>query len=156
METLIVFDSKFGNSKKVAESIGDGLKPYSKVRLVGLDIIFPQDLGSVDLLIVGGPTQGHGISPRMRKFTDGLQAGSGTATATFDTRFRLPAFITGSAAQSIAGRLRRAGVQVFVRPESFFVTRRGTPVLEPGEAKRAAAWGKQLANHLLVSKMCAA
>jgi flavodoxin len=27
METLIVYDSKFGNSKKIAESIGDGLKP---------------------------------------------------------------------------------------------------------------------------------
>jgi hypothetical protein len=92
----------------------------------------------------------------MRQFTDGLQAGSRTASATFDTRFRLPVFVSGSAARSIAGRLQRVGIHVFVRPVSFFVTRGGTPALELGEAKRAAAWGKQLANHVLVSRMCAA
>lgn len=158
METLIVYDSKFGNTQKIAEAIAEALKPYNKVQLSGLDKLLPEKLGAVDLLIVGGPTQAHGISPRMRHFTDGLEAASGVGmgAATFDTRFRMPAAISGSAAKTIAKRLKRAGVNVCEPPQSFFVTRGGTPQLEAGEVERAAAWAKQLATNWAMSRWCAA
>lgn len=158
METLIVYDSKFGNTKKVAETIAEALKPYGAVQVCSLDTLLPEKLGTVDLLIVGGPTQAHSISARMRQFTDGLEAGSGVGmvAATFDTRYRMPAAISGSAAKTIAKRLQRAGVHVWVAPESFFVTRGGSPQLEAGEAERAAAWGKSLGTHLAVASWCAA
>jgi flavodoxin len=157
MESLVVYDSKFGNTKKVAEAVADGLHTYGPVRLLGLDKLPPQDLGKVDLLFVGGPTQAHGLSARMRQFLDALETRSATGmvAATFDTRFRIPATISGSAARKIAGKLRRAGVLMLTRPESFFVSR-GVPALESGETERAAAWAKRIAHQLALSRWCAA
>lgn len=158
METLVIYDSKFGNTKKIAETIAGALKPYSAVQVYGLDKVLPEELRAIDLLIVGGPTQAHGISARMRRFTDGLEAGSGVGmlAATFDTRYRMPVVVSGSAAKTIAKRLRRAGVHVCVAPESFFVTRGGSPQLEAGETEHAAAWGKNLATHWALIGWCAA
>jgi len=157
MESLVVYDSKFGNTKKVAEAIADGLRAHGRVRLLGLDKLPPHDLGKVDLLFIGGPTQAHGISPRIRQFLDGLETGpaTGTVAATFDTRYRMPAAISGSAAKTIARKLRRVGIRIFAPPESFFVTREG-PELESGEAERAGAWAKRSADRLALSHWCAA
>lgn len=157
MESLVVYDSTFGNTKKIAEAVADGLRPHSSVRLLGLHKIPPQDLGHVDLLVVGGPTQGHGISARMRQFLDALETRSATGTiaATFDTRLRMPVAISGSAARTIARRLRRSGVRLFADPESFFV-RGGAPKLEPGEIGRATAWARKIGNRLSLSHWCAA
>jgi flavodoxin len=157
MESLVVYDSQFGNTKTVAHAIADGLRSHGAVRIFGLDKLLPNDLGTVDLLLVGGPTQAHGISARMRQFLDVLETAPGTCmvAVTFDTRLRMPALVSGSAAKAIARRLRRRGVRLFAAPESFFVTRQG-PELEQGEIDRATAWARRLVNSLALSHLCAA
>ncbi len=157
MESLVVYDSKFGNTKKVAEAVADGLRSHGPVRLLGLDKLPPQNLGKVDLLFIGGPTQAHGLSARMRQFVDALEprSATGMVATTFDTRFRVPAAISGSAAKTIGRKLRRVGVRMFAPPESFFVSR-GVPKLEQGETERAAVWAKTVADHLALSHWCAA
>jgi flavodoxin len=156
MESLVIYDSKFGNTKKLAEGVADGLRGLGSVRLLGLDKLPPKNLGNVDLLVVGGPTQLRGMSARMRQFVDLLETKSATGmvAATFDTRYRVPAPLSGSAARMIARKLRHAGVRLFARPESFFVRRR-VAELEPGEAERAAAWARRLADSLALSRWCA-
>ena len=157
MESLVVYDSKFGNTRKLAEAIADGWRRAGSVRLMGLDKAPPTDLGTVDLLVVGGPTQMHGMSARIRQFVDLMEnrSATGMVAATFDTRFRMPAALSGSAARQVARKLRQAGIRVFVRPQSFFVSR-GVPELEQGEAERAAEWAKDLAVSLALSHWCAA
>jgi flavodoxin len=157
MKSLVVYDSKFGNTKKVAEAIADGLRGHGPVRLLGLDKLPPQNLGTVDLLFIGGPTQAHAMSARMRQFVDTLEArpATGMVTATFDTRLRMPAVISGSAAKTIAKKLRHAGARMFAPPESFFVSR-GIPELEAGETERAAKWATGIADRLALSHWCAA
>jgi flavorubredoxin len=157
MESLVVYDSQFGNTKTVAYAIADGLRSHGAVRIFGLDKLLPDDLGTVDLLMVGGPTQAHGISARMRQFLDVLETASGTRTVAvaFDTRLRMPELVSGSAAKAIARRLSRRGVRIFAAPESFFVTRQG-PELEQGEIDRATAWARRLVNSLALSHLCAA
>lgn len=144
MNVLIVFDSKFGNTRKVAEAIGAGLSDSNVVRLRSADESI--ETTGVDVLVVGGPTQAHGASQTLKaalgQFSKGTLAG--TRTATFDTRFRLPRVLTGSAAGSAEAVLKRAGGIPASAPESFFVTRDDPPVLEPGELERAAAWGRTL------------
>src|SRR6202521_2972509 len=124
MESLVVYDSKFGNTRKLAEAIADGLRGAGSVRLMGLDKALPTDLGIVDLLVVGGPTQMRGMSARIRQFVDLIQTRSATGmvAATFDTRFRLPATLSGSAARQVARKLRRAGIRGLILPQRFFVT----------------------------------
>ena len=157
MHTLVVYDSQFGNTQKIAESIAEAVKPRGSVRLIALTDLLPADFGRVDLLIVGGPTQRHGISTRMRQFTDGLTARAiGLMAAAFDTRYRMPGLLSGSAAKTIARRLRRAGIPLAARPESFFVTRGQPSGLAAGETERAAEWARKLAIHCTVSQICAA
>ncbi len=157
MQSLVVYDSKFGNTKRVAEAVADGLRTHGPVRLLELSAILPQELGEPDLLVIGGPTQAHGISARMRQFLDALEARSrsGMVAVTFDTRFRIWSIISGSAAQTIATKLRRRGVRLFAPPESFFVSR-GVPQLEEGEAERAVTWAHGVAQKLALSHWCAA
>jgi flavodoxin len=158
METLVVYDSKYGNTRTLAEAMAAAAGTNGRARLISLEEDIPDQLGSVDLLIVGGPTQQHGLSARMRQFADGIETRTTTATlaATFDTRYRMSPLIAGSAARGIAKRLKRSGIDVFVEPESFFVTRGGTPQLESGEIERAATWAAQLVNRTTLSKWCAA
>src|SRR5919201_5009897 len=157
METLVVYDSKFGNTRPLSETIAEVLVPYGAVRVYGLDELLPDDLGSTDLLIVGGPTQGHGMSARTRQFADGLvTSGGGTIAAVFDTRYRMPAFISGSAARAIARRLRRSGIPVLTPSQSFFVSRDSVPHLEEGEVERAVSWAKNIAMRWWLTRWCAA
>lgn len=155
MESLVVYDSRFGNTRKLAEAVADGLRDLGSVRLVGLDKLTPQNLGTVDMLFVGGPTEVRGMSTRIRQFVDRLKAGpaSGMVAVAFDTRYRKSAAF-GSAANLIARELRRVGIHVFAAPESFFVSR-GVPELEPGETERAVGWAKRLGNSLALSQLCA-
>jgi hypothetical protein len=67
----------------------------------------------------------------------------------------MPAVISGSAAKTIARKLRSVGVRIFAAPESFFVRGR-LPQLEDGETERATNWAKGVADRLLLSHWCAA
>jgi flavodoxin len=145
MNTLIVYDSTFGNTEHLAQVIADRLAAYGMVRLFRV----PQDAElhthDTDVLIVGGPTQHHGTSEAMQAFLDGLPRLSlyWVKAAAFDTRYHMAAWQSGSAASKIASTLKRAGATLIVPPESFFVTEREGP-LEPGEAWRAEQWAEQI------------
>ena len=53
MKALVVYDSIYGNTEKIAESIGKGLVEDTKVIKAG--DAGPSDLDSVGLLIAGSP-----------------------------------------------------------------------------------------------------
>lgn len=142
MKALVVYDSKFGNTKVVAREIAQGLG--------GADVLFcgdvrERELEGVDLLVVGGPTQGHGLSPDLRTFLDRLAAERvrGMRFATFDTRLTWPRFLAGSAAAQAAKRLTKKGAQMLVGPESFMVKESKGPLLDE-ELSRAKEWAMQV------------
>jgi hypothetical protein len=78
----------------------------------------------------------------LREWFEGLE-GHG-ASAAFDTRIDAAAALTGRASRGIARRLRRRGYELVVPPESFLVDRQNQLVV--GEAARAVAWGRMLAD----------
>ena len=41
METLVVYESKFGNTRKIADMVAEAIKPSSGVQLYGLDTLVP-------------------------------------------------------------------------------------------------------------------
>ena len=154
MPSLIVYDSSFGNTKRVAEAIESGLGAFGTVRVLSAAEATSQPLERPDLLLLGSPTQRHRLSPASRAFLDALPRGSlkDVAAATFDTRYRMAALLSGSAARDAASRLRRAGCRMIVPPESFFMERDVPPEgekrrheleeLEAGELERAKEWGR--------------
>jgi len=145
MKTLVVYDSRFGNTKKLADAIGAQLQFQGSALVISVESATPQEIGSADLLVIGGPTQAHGMSSAMRTFMSTFSRASsgGAVAATFDTRLSGPMILTGSAARSIAGKLRKAGVRLVGEPASFLV-KGSEPALVPGELERAEAWAAGL------------
>jgi len=144
MNVLVVYDTKFGNTERIARSIARGFGPSSQVRVEPASDVEQVD-PSLDLMIVGGPTQGHGASKPMQAFLDRLPELPGTRVSAFDTRFDKPRWMTGAASGVIAERLRKLGAKVVQPGESFFISHSEGP-LAPGEEDRAARWGATLAS----------
>ena len=166
MRSLVVYESWFGNTKRVAEEIAAALAQEGEVELVSVDEGLPP-LEDVDLLVVGAPTHVHGLSGKrsreaaleqgaegepgigVRDWMEALPAGArGPRAAAFDTRANKPVLLVGSAARGIARRLSRRGYELAAEPQSFFVE--GTPgPLEEGELERAGDWGRTVANEVM-------
>jgi hypothetical protein len=161
MRAAVVYESWFGNTRTIAEAIARGLGESYQVTLCTVDEA--PLVGELDLLVVGAPTQVHGLSSETsrkaalerrgtdgepgigaRGYLEGLPHVDGLPAAAFDTRVDRPALVVGSAARGIAKRLERRGFVLAAPPASFFVG--GTPgPLAPDEVVRAVEWGRSLA-----------
>jgi flavodoxin len=156
MQTLLIYDSQCGNTEQIARAIAAGLAEHGRVEVLAASEVLGEPPERPGLLLVGGPTQRHGLSPALRAFLAELSRDSlrSTRAASFDTRYHMAAVLTGSAASQAAGQLRRAGCRLVAAPESFFVERdrpprdekrrHGLERLEAGELERATEWGRSL------------
>lgn len=142
MRALIVYDSQYGNTEHIASAIASSLGHYESVQVLPVDQAAGIDLTGVKLLIVGGPTQRHGMSEHLHSWLEGLPPDSlrGIVAAAFDTRYHIPKLFSGSAAQGIAKALKRLGAEMLLPPESFFVVESEGPLAD-GEVERAERWG---------------
>ncbi len=145
MNTLIIYDSIFGNTAQIAQAIADKLGEHGTVQIMLTDAAGLVEMKEADVLIIGGPTQRHGLSPAMRALLERLPRRTlrGLGAAAFDTRYHMSAWKSGSAAPRIASKLKRTGASLILPPESFFVAAREGP-LEEGELERAARWAEEL------------
>ena len=157
MNSLVVYGSRHGNTRKVADAIAGELRKHGAVQIVSAEKA-PRVLPDrTDLVIVGGPTEAHRITEPVAQFFDRIGKGAlvGKAAAAFDTRLRWPEWLSGSAAAGIAQRLHQARANLIAPEVSFFVSGK-LPVLEPGEEERAAAWAASLAAKVESKKPVAA
>ena len=154
MKSIIIYASRYGNTRHIAEAIAKGLQSQGTARLLPMEDVSAATLAGVDLVVIGGPTEGHGMTEPVARFLDrmGAAAFQGRAVAAFDTRYRWPRWLSGAASAAITRRLRRVGARVIAPPESFFVAgmpdagAHGDPALESGETERAATWAGSLAD----------
>lgn len=152
MRVLVVFDALSGDTKRIAEAIGAGISPPDTVAVENIAEAPYPDPRLFDLLIVGGPTQHHGLSPALdawlarlgRRTLDGLPA------AAFATRYRMSTLLSGSAAGGVAHGLNRAGCRLVVEPASFFVERDRPPSGEKqhGGAASVGSYSRRLDAYL--------
>lgn len=161
MRVLIVYESLWGNTKKVAEAISAALQPDSTVTLFDTESA-PEKIEGYDLVIVGGPTHAFSMSrPTTREGvkqqdaavripTRGIREWLDALTpvevpvpaAAFDTRVDSPR-LPGSAAKAARHELRSRGLDVSAKPMSFRVHGYEGPLVD-GELARAAAWARDL------------
>ena len=160
MKAMVVYDSAYGNTERIAQAIGDALGSQADVQVARAGDIKPEQLAGVGLLIVGSPTQKFSPTGATTGFLKGIPKNGlqGTKVAAFDTRFtvseiakvRVLAFfvrIFGYAAEPIADRLEKKGGDLAVPPEAFYVSDTEGPLLE-GELERAADWAKEILKGL--------
>jgi len=148
MKALVIYGTRYGNTQKIAEAIGDGLKGTFSVEVLPVEGVAPTQVTAADLLVIGGPTEGHGMTPALKSFVDGMTfALDGKPVAAFDTRIGIARILSGSAANGIEAHLRRAGAKV-IAEEGSFIVKGKQPELETGELARAQAWGKEVAGRI--------
>lgn len=154
MDILVVYDSVFGNTKKIAEAIAGGFGKGDSVKILHAKDAKFADVKPMNLLIVGSPTHGgrptSAIYDFMSDIPDGGLAGIGVAA--FDTRFeeklqgrglRLLMAILGYAATKIEKPLIQKGGHMVAPSEGFFVEgKEGT--LKQDELAHAAQWAASL------------
>ena len=156
MKAYVVYDSAYGNTEKIAWSIGGALGPPTEATVIRVGEINPEELTGIDLLIVGSPTQKFNPTPAISNWLKSLPKESlkGIRAAAFDTRFteeeinkvRVLAFmvnIFGYAAKPIADRLKNKGAELVLDPEGFYVSDTEGPLLKL-ELDRAALWAGSL------------
>ncbi len=174
MRVLVVHESLYGNTRRVAQEVAAGLavaRPDVEVTcrsaadVVGLG---RPALGGLDLLVLGCPTHAWGMSSTRTRTAriaqdaakppagehDPDAAGPGLRELLglgLDPGQRVAAFDTrldsrfsGGAARRIARAAHRAG-GVVVGESTGFVVTSGTGPLRDGETERARDWGKGLA-----------
>jgi Flavodoxin len=170
MRAVVVYESMFGSTHELAESIADGLAVGIQVSVIRVDAARDLDLQDVDLLVAGAPTHAHSLStessrsqavawsedpdkdlvleqPEMatgiREWIGRIEAAP-RLFAAFDTRSDMPRLLTGAASARIGRELRKKGSVPVVPPESFLVDR--YVGLKAGEAERGRSWGGRIAH----------
>jgi flavodoxin len=156
-KTLVIYDSFFGNTERIAQSIGDALGRLEDVGIFRVVDFKPEQLDGLKLLIVGSPTRAFSPSPAIKKFLKNIPRNGlkGIKAAAFDTRvtdeeidsavfiLRILVNIFGYAAKPISDRLVKKGGRLIAAPEGFFVQGMEGPLKE-GDLERASNWAKQI------------
>ncbi|MDP9998413.1 MULTISPECIES: flavodoxin family protein [Pseudarthrobacter] len=157
MRALVVYESLWGNTEKVARAIGARLAANADVEVVNSDDA-PESVAGYDLLVVGGPTHAFSMTRKATR-ADAVKSHSAPheptrgirewlnvverpstviAAVAFDTRVDSPR-LPGSAAKAAKHELRSLGFDTSVKQQTFRVHGYEGPLLN-GELERATAW----------------
>jgi flavodoxin I len=150
VEKLVVFDSYFGNTQKVAEAIGGILGAEVKK----VDQVGPEDLEGLKILFVGSPTRAFNPTPNTMNFLKSHKGKlDGVKGSVFDTRIpidktesgflRFMIKLFGYADTKLAKALKKTGTNLAIESEGFAVVDSEGPLAE-GELGRAQEWVKGL------------
>lgn len=141
MNALIVYDSQFGNTQKIADVIAAAIG----AKAVKAQEFSERMLAGVDTVIVGSPIQGWRPTVATMAMLAGLSPGvlRGKHVAAFDTRFNT--FFSGNAARKINSQLVKHGGEPLAAPEPFIVMGKAGPLAD-GEVEHARTWGRALAT----------
>lgn len=158
MKSLVIYDSRFGNTQKIAQAIANRLALSGSAYAMHVDEVQPGDLLGINLLVVGSPTQQFSPTASIKRWLNILPPDrlAGVRAAAFDTRFTkekieevkvLPFFVKifGFGAEPIAKGLEKKGAKLIVEPEGFYVSDTEGPLLAE-ELDRAGDWAAGLAT----------
>jgi flavorubredoxin len=145
MKVVLVYDSKYGNTERIAQAIAKGLagSGLTDVRVLWVAKACEDDFHDMDLWVIGSPTRWGGPTFKMRTLLNNAikYEGKGRRAAVFDTRYDK---VHSGATERLKAMLERGGLALVTDPESFLVTGTSGPLKE-GEESRAELYGKLIA-----------
>jgi flavodoxin len=154
MNSIVIYASRYGNTRKIAEAIADALRQSGTAQLFAAEEAPAVPPEGTDLVVIGGPTEVHGMTKPLAAVFDRFapEALLGVVAAAFDTRLHGAHWLTGSAGAGAVKKLQHAGARMIAPAESFFVRneegaeKSEGPKLEPDELERATQWATSLAE----------
>jgi flavodoxin len=86
MKVLIVYETKYGNTKKAAETMGDIIKEADNdVTVMKVDAVERERIKDYEALVIGSPTYVSSQAKSIKKFISSLDVEAGTKIVVFDT-----------------------------------------------------------------------
>jgi flavodoxin len=144
IKALVIYDSFFSNTEKVAQAIGQAI---GSGEVLQVSKVTPDHLTGLDLLVVGSPTRSFNASPAiMETLKDIPQNGlKGIKVTAFDTRF--PQSVIAETKSHIENLLKKKGGELVVPSMGFYVTGTEGPLMD-GEIERAEHWTEEILAEL--------
>ncbi len=155
---IIVYDSVFGNTEKIALAISGVLNSVVQTEAIPVSKVLLDNLYGVKLLVIGSPTRSFRPTEAITRFLKSLskEQVQDLNAAAFDTRIDLRTIESGAlrfivskggyAARTIAKELTSKGARLVVPGEGFLVSGEQGPLKE-GELERAAEWARNICAH---------
>jgi len=149
MKGVIVYDSKYGNTKIIAEELREGLSGSGhEVDLVQAKKSFKLGAGDYEFIVLGAPTHIGRTSRNSRNFLKKLPEDewSGKRFAVFDTflkSFSDKSPIETNAAEQIDAAFNYLGLVRLVKPSEFEVLGTRGPLAE-GELDKAKIFASSI------------
>lgn len=151
MKGIVVYDTSYGNTKKIAETIADTLKESG----IEVDLFHRKDVKKLsatdyDFLVLGSPTKFGTMSFAIRGFLGKVKSDEwmNKPFAAFDTEN--PENVEkkqGSAAEKIAEKLKEKKMNQLLPVLKALVHEMKGPLVE-GEIERTKDYAKELATKL--------
>ncbi|HCX03370.1 MAG: flavodoxin domain-containing protein [Tissierellales bacterium] len=150
MNILILYDSFFGNTEKIAQYIKESIEDKHDVKMIKAGDFEEADFAKVECLIIGTPTRAFrptkDISNILNKYPLTIKD---LKVAAFDTRIDYDTIKpktlsmvmkrSGYAVDKIYKKLSKIGVELIAEPAGFYVGESEGPLLE-GEKEKAERW----------------
>ena len=149
---LIVFDTRYGNTKLVAETIAEGIEDVVKADVILRELaqVEPAELAEYELVLIGSPNHYSAPTKGIKEFIDGLEEIilDGKRGAVFDTY--LGAGFHERAVKQMEKRMneKASGLQLMSPGLSIRVEKNRGPIVD-GELPRCKDFGKKIALQLL-------
>ncbi|HNS21397.1 MAG TPA: flavodoxin domain-containing protein [Sedimentisphaerales bacterium] len=152
MKTLIVYFSKFGNTRRLAEAMAETFQQAGEARVIGLDQLAASDFEGIDLVVMGSPTHAFTLPKAVRAVLESLPLAilSAKSVAAFDTTVTAWPLRYLRASPKLLAHLTSLGGTPVAKPRTFSV-RTSNPqksgeidLLLDGELDRARQWAGTL------------
>ncbi len=140
MNVIVIYDSYFGNTQKIAETVARQLNG----KAVRVDEVSLDTIKEADVVIVGSPIRGWRPSEKTQALLSSWQAQNFTGkkkAAAFDTRVKK--WYSGDAAKKIENQLRKIGFEIITPAKPFIVLGKEGPLADD-QIEAATQWGQLL------------
>lgn len=158
MKVITLYDTRFGNTERIAKSLEAGMKQVEGIQSVVCvnvkDDISIDSLEEYDLVCVGAPTEGFTASKSIKKFLEKLKGIDTVDKYGFAFDTKLDSHFSGSAAKFIEKELSNQGFEIMAPHQSAIVlsVKEGGTItsarLKEGEEERFRKIGTQLGRAL--------
>ncbi len=146
-KAIVIFDTNFGNTEKVARALASGLDEGGiVVECINVKEVQLDTLTGYDLLAIGGPTHGFGMSKLVKEFFKQLEEIDLHEKQGFAFDTKNPPRYWGSAAKGIEKRLAKLRLTIVRSRASAFVKGLKGPLHENTE-ETFRKIGVEIAQH---------